>query len=156
MAAAACSACLCLAGFDGKGENACKGLMYMRWKQSFLHYRKAFVLLEKAMSIASPSDTERAGLVHFFELTFELALKMLKDYLEKEGFSVASPRQAIKQAFQVGLIRDGQVWMDALKDRSLTVHIYEKEIAIAVEQKIRKAYFPAVAELYHEFNAKVE
>lgn len=76
----------------------------IRWKQRFVHFRKAFLLLEQTMTIEHPSDAERAGLIHFFEMSFELAWKVLKDYLEEKGFTVASPRDAIKQAFQAGLL----------------------------------------------------
>jgi nucleotidyltransferase substrate binding protein (TIGR01987 family) len=51
------------------------------------------------MTIEHPSDAERAGLIQFFEMSFELGWKVLKDYLEEEGFTVESPRDAIKQAF---------------------------------------------------------
>ena len=128
----------------------------IRWKQRFVHYKKAFALLEQTMTIEAPSDAERAGLIQFFEMCFELAWKVLKDYLEEEGFSVASPRQAVKLAFQAGLIRDGHTWMEALKDRNLTVHTYEEKIAIAVEKKIRNAYFPALAALHRDFNKKAD
>lgn len=128
----------------------------IRWKQRFVHYRKVFALLEQAVEIEDPSIIERAGLIQFFEMSFELAWKVLKDYLEEEGFTIASPRQAVKQAFQAGIIKDGHVWLEALKDRNLTVHTYEEKIAEAVEKKIRHSYFPALAELHKEFSKKVD
>ncbi|MBV5342873.1 nucleotidyltransferase substrate binding protein, partial [bacterium] len=106
--------------------------------------------------IQHPSDAERAGLIQFFEMSFELAWKVLKDYLEAEGFAIATPRETIKQAFQTGLIDEGHVWIEALKDRNLTVHTYEEQIAVAVEQKIKKAYFPVLLALSQTFQAKVE
>ena len=128
----------------------------IRWKQRFNHFKKAFVLLEQTLAIAAPSDAERAGLIQFFEMTFELAWKVLKDYLEEEGFRVVSPRETIKQAFQAGLIGDGRIWMEALQDRNLTVHTYEETIALAVEKKIREAYYPALAALFQEFSEKAK
>jgi hypothetical protein len=59
----------------------------IRWKQRFVHFRKAFLLLEQTMTIAHPSEAERAGLIQFFEMSFELAWKVLKDCLEAEGFT---------------------------------------------------------------------
>lgn len=128
----------------------------IRWQQRFGHFRKAFLLLEQTMAIAQPSDAERAGLIQFFEISFELAWKVVKDYLEFEGFTVVSPRDTFKQAYQVGLLDNGQVWLEALHDRNLTVHTYEEKIALAVEAKIREAYFPALAALFRTFAAKVE
>ena len=127
----------------------------IRWKKRFGHYKKAFALLEQAMTIEAPSDAERAGLIQFFEMSFELAWMLLKDYLEEEGFSnVVSPRETVKQAFQAGLIQDGHTWIEALKDRNLTVHTYEEKIARAVEQKIRNLYFPVLAKLHSDFSEK--
>lgn len=104
--------------------------------------------------IKNPSETERTGLIQFFEMAFELAWKLLKDYLELEGFTCKSPRDAIKLAFQAGYIKDGHTWIDGLKARNLTVHTYEETIAIEVENKIRNSYFQILADLYHDFKQK--
>ena len=128
----------------------------IRWKQRYAHFQKAFRLLEQTVAIVHPSDAERAGLIQFFEMTFELAWKMLKDYLESEGFTVISPRATLKQAFQAGLLDDGHVWLEALTDRNLTVHTYEESIALAVEQSIRTRYYPALLALHQTFAAKME
>jgi len=127
----------------------------IRWQQRFAHFQKAFRLLEQTMTIEHPSDAERAGLIQFFEMSFELGWKVLKDYLEAEGFRVESPRDTIKQAFQAGLLDDGHVWIEALKDRNLTVHTYEEKIALAVEHKIKNSYFPALLTLLRTFESKV-
>ena len=119
-----------------------------------MHFRKAFHLLEETLKIEQPSEAERAGLIQFFERSFELGWKVLMDYLETEGFTVVSPRDAIKQAFQSGLLDDGHVWIEALTDRNLTVHTYEEKIALAVEQKIRVAYFPALLAMLSTFESK--
>lgn len=81
----------------------------IRWQQRFDNYEKAFLLLERALSIATPSEVERGGIIQFYEMAFELAWKLMKDYLEQLGFTVNSPRDAIKQAFQVGILDDGQL-----------------------------------------------
>lgn len=128
----------------------------IRWQQRYAHFQKAFRFLEQTVAIAQPSDAERAGLIQFFEMTFELAWKMLKDYLEAEGFSVISPRATIKQAFQAGLLDDGHVWLEALTDRNLTVHTYEESLALAVEQSIKTRYYPALLALHQTFAAKME
>lgn len=127
----------------------------IRWKQRFVHFKRAFHLLEQTLAIEQPSDAERAGLIQFFEISFELAWKLLKDYLENEGYTVVSPRDAIKQAFQVGILENGHVWLEALMDRNLTVHTYEEKIALAVEQKIRNSYFPALLALFQQLESKI-
>jgi nucleotidyltransferase substrate binding protein (TIGR01987 family) len=77
----------------------------IRWIQRFSNFERAFLLLKEALKIEHPSIVERAGLIQFFEMAFELSWKLLKDYEETEGFIVKTPREAIKQAFQSGLDR---------------------------------------------------
>jgi nucleotidyltransferase substrate binding protein (TIGR01987 family) len=127
----------------------------IRWRQRFSNFERAFLLLQEALKIEHPSIIERAGLIQFFEMAFELSWKMLKDYEEAEGFSVKTPKEAIKQAFQAGLIANGHDWMEALQDRNLTSHTYNEQIAIAVEQRIRNQYYPLLLTLYQDFQEKL-
>ena len=127
----------------------------IRWKQRFQNYSRAFQQLEKACQIKQPSDTERAGLIQFFEIAFELAWKTLKDYLESQGFQVNSPRETIKQAFQSEVIQEGHIWMEALEDRNLTTHTYDEATSLKVEKLIKEKYFFRLKELYQILQAKV-
>ena len=123
----------------------------IRWQQRFQQFEKAFALLQIAIAIEQPSITERAGLIQFFEMAFELGWKLLKDYQQAQGFTINSPRDAIKQAFQSNLISAGHAWLDALDDRNLTVYTYNEQTAVAVEQKIRQVYYPFLLELQQVF-----
>ena len=127
----------------------------IRWIQRFSNFERAFLLLQDSLKTEPLSILERAGLIQFFEMTFELSWKLLKDYEETEGFIVKTPREAIKQAFQSGLISNGHDWIDALQDRNLTAHTYNEETAIAVEAKIRDKYFQLLAEVYAYFQNKI-
>ena len=127
----------------------------IRWKQRFGQFEKSFALLQTAIAIESPSVVERAGLIQFFEMAFELGWKLLKDYLEAEGFMIKSPRDAIKQAFQSGVVVAGHDWIQALDDRNLTAHTYNEKIAIEVEQKIRCTYYPLLQALHQSFTDKM-
>jgi nucleotidyltransferase substrate binding protein (TIGR01987 family) len=127
----------------------------VRWRQRFDQFDKSFALLESAMTIEKMTIIERAGLIQFFEMAFEQSWKLLKDYQESEGFTITSPRQAIKQAFQSGLITDGHAWISALEDRSLTTHTYNEQTADLVEQKIRNDYFPLLKSLHAIFRDRI-
>lgn len=124
----------------------------IRWQQRFNQFNKAFALLQSAIAIKKPSVVERAGLIQFFEMAFELSWKLLKDYQQEQGFNITSPREAIKHAFQSQLISNGHDWIDALEDRNLTTHTYNEQIAIEVEHKIREVYYPLLEALHHDFN----
>jgi nucleotidyltransferase substrate binding protein (TIGR01987 family) len=127
----------------------------IRWKQRFSNFEKAILLLERTLQIEKPTEAERGGLIQFYEMAFELAWKLMKDYLNEEGFIVKSPRQAIKQSLQIDLIEDGHVWIDALDGRNLTAHTYDEETAIAIETEIRNSYFPALYELYVDMRSQI-
>ncbi len=120
----------------------------IRWKQRFQNFEKAFMLLERTLKINNPSEAEKGGLIQFYEMSFELAWKLMKDYLEELGFTVNSPREAVKQAFQSGIIEDGQGWIDALEDRNLTTHTYDESTAEKVVSTIRSSYFPMLQQLH--------
>lgn len=123
----------------------------IRWKQRYQQYNNAFSLLQQAIAIEHPSVVERAGIIQFFEMAFELSWKLLKDYLQAEGYSTNSPRDAIKQAYQSELIDNGHAWIKALEDRNLTTHTYNEDVAQKVEQQIRQEYYPLLAELQESF-----
>jgi len=123
----------------------------IRWRQRFQNFQSAYRLLGDAIAISHPTEVERAGLIRFFGMTFELSWKLLKDYLEQEGFNVKTPRQVLKQAFQIEIIDDGEVWLNALNARNLTVHIYEEKTAAKVERTLRREYHPAIVKLHGFF-----
>ena len=121
----------------------------VRWKQRFQNFEKSLMLLEGALRLESPDIYQKAGLIQFFETTFELSWKLMKDYLESEGFAeVSSPRAAIKKAFETGLIEEGHVWMELLLGRNLTAHTYNEDTADKVERLIRQKYCPVIRKLH--------
>jgi len=127
----------------------------IRWKQRFQNFEKALGHLAEALEIEQPDLLQKAGIIQFFEMSYELAWNTLKDYLEEQGFiDVKSPRSAIKKAFEIGLIEDGHTWMDLLLDRNLTAHTYDEEKATEVEELIHEKYFPVLTELYEILKKK--
>ena len=125
----------------------------IRWKQRYSNYIKALDLLENALKIEQPDVVQRAGIVQFFEMCSELSWKLLKDYLEEQGFiEINTPRNAIKKAFEIGLIEDGHAWMDLLVDRNLSVHTYDEEKALNLDALIHSKYHPLFYKLKHTFS----
>lgn len=72
----------------------------IRWKQRFENFEKSYKLLKKYSNQAITTELERAGIIQFFGMSFELVWKVLKDYLESEEYVVKSPRETVKQAFR--------------------------------------------------------
>jgi len=127
-----------------------------RWIQRFDNFKRAFLILENAVGVESPSVLEQGGIIQFFEMTFELSWKLLKDYQEMKGATVQYSRDVLKQAFQSGLISNGHDWIEALEDRNLMSHTYNESVAIEVIKKIRSKYFPLLAELKDTFQEKLD
>nr|WP_269751565.1 HI0074 family nucleotidyltransferase substrate-binding subunit [Marinomonas profundi] len=114
-----------------------------------------FMLLKTTTELEKLSVIERAGMIQFFEISFELAWKVLKDFQEEEGFSISSPCDAIKTAFQYQLIGNGKEWLEALSDRNLTVHTYQEETAQLVELKIKSTYYPILNDFHRNFTERL-
>ncbi len=132
-----------------------ENLKEIRWKQRFENFDKSYKLLKKYSNQEITTELERAGIIQFFEMTFELAWKVLKDYLESEGYMVKSPRETVKQAFQIGLIDNGHVWIDALSNRNLTTHTYDEELAIKMTSEILDAYLPELDKMYEKLSKEL-
>lgn len=130
----------------------------VRWKQRFQNYERAYLRLRQgALTLGREPDNElmQAGLIQMFEFSFELAWKLLKDYMESEGFALQSPKGTIRQAFQSGYINNVDDWLQALQDRNLTVHTYDDNTAQAVIADINGKYLTMLGRLYDDFKAKL-
>jgi len=124
----------------------------VRWIQRFQNFAKAIAFLEDALKIKNPDLTQKAGLIQFFELSFELAWNTMKDFLENQGYSeIKSPRAAIKKGFELNLIHDGHAWIELMEDRNLTSHTYDEKEMDRIEASIRKKYYPLLKNLSEEF-----
>jgi nucleotidyltransferase substrate binding protein (TIGR01987 family) len=87
------------------------------------------------------------GVIQRFEFTFEQSWKAMQTALRRQGFDCRSPRGCIKQAFQAGIIRDGNAWILMLEDRNKTSHLYDAREALAIFLKIRDKYVALFGEL---------
>lgn len=127
----------------------------IRWKQRFQNFERSLNFLELAINVQDPDIIQKAGLIQFFEMTFELAWKVMRDYLEGEGFeNIHSPKAAIKKAFETGLLEDGHVWIELLEDRNITTHAYDEATAEIIENFIRQKYYPLFKQLNDTFSQK--
>lgn len=127
----------------------------IRWKQRFENFNKSYRLLEKYLVKTELSELEQAGIIQFFEMTFELGWKVLKDYLEADGYIVKSPRETIKQAFQNDIINDGHIWIDALSVRNLTTHTYDESLAKKIVDDIINIYFPELKKMHDKLEMEM-
>jgi nucleotidyltransferase substrate binding protein (TIGR01987 family) len=114
----------------------------IRWEQRFSNYRKALGQLEKFVSKDELSELEEQGLIKAFEYTFELAWNTLKDYLEYQSIlNVSGSRDAIREAYKINLIGDGEEWMNMIVSRNLTSHSYNEDTAEEIADAVINTYF---------------
>lgn len=128
----------------------------IRWKQRFSNFKKALIQLREGVELAnqrSLSRLEEQGLIQGFEYTYELAWNTLKDFLLEQGNeSVYGARDAIQESFKVGLISDGDLWMEMFKDRNKTSHTYNRQTAKEISNAILNTYFKLFNSLEEKFN----
>lgn len=85
-----------------------------------------------------------SGTVQMFNLSFDLAWKVMKDIItEYHGaldYPTGSPRETLRMAHSVGLIED-DIWMEMLRARNNLAHDYDGELAIKYFGKITSDYY---------------
>ena len=116
-----------------------------RLTQRIENFNKAYNILSLSND-AYKKDRENVimhmALVQSFEVCVELGWKILKDYLEQEkGIIAPSPKDSIKEAFSNNVIKNGQIWMDMLKDRNTASHEYNQDKLDNTLEKISTTYF---------------
>lgn len=80
----------------------------------------------------------RDASIQRFEYTFEIAWKLFKKVAKVDGIEVTSPRQALRAAYQMGLITDIDIWFEMLEDRNMTSHTYDQYIANKVYESAKR------------------
>ena len=129
--------------------------MYManniRWIQRFDNFSKALSQLLKVYELQQTrelSSLEKQGFIQAFEFTHELAWKVLKDYIESIGGQVLiGSKDTTREAFQKGLIQNGDAWMEMIKSRSLTSHTYNEDTSKLIVDNIVSLYVPCFVDL---------
>lgn len=120
----------------------------IRWLQRFDNYTRVLKQLQSAVKLSRQrnlTELEAQGMVQTFEYTHELAWKTLKDFLKNRGISnIYGSNDATKEAFRLGLIKEGEIWMNMIKSRNMTLHTYNEDTAHEIVTDI-------LAKYYHEF-----
>lgn len=85
-----------------------------------------------------------SGTVQMFNLSFDLAWKVMKDIItEYHGvleYATGSPRETLRMACSVGLIED-DIWLEMLRARNNLAHDYDGELALKYFQDITSGYY---------------
>ena len=136
--------------------------MEIRWEQSFSNYVKAFEKLSQSVNYIQINTVEdisndgrslvlsemiQEGLIHRFEYTHELAWNVMKDYAAYQGNpNITGSRDAVREAFKMQLIKNGETWMDMIESRNKTSQTYNEGTAIEIFSKILNEFYPVFLE----------
>lgn len=95
---------------------------------------------------------EEQGLIHCFEYNYELAWNLIKDFYQAQGESnLQGSKDAIRLAYNRGLIEDGEIWMRMVKSRTLTSHTYNEDTAKEIASEIVDNYYKEFVKLKDKF-----
>ena len=133
--------------------------MEIRWIQRFDNFSKSEISLTEMVDLYRSDKTNKAyklAVIQTFEMTVELAWKVLKDYLNFLQYKIVSPREAIKQAFASELIDNGEIWIAMIEDRNLTSHAYDETKADEIVAKIDEIYYQELQNFYNDFKGKID
>lgn len=111
------------------------------------NFSNCLKILRKAdFEFAYENEIYRTGVIGQFNLTFELAWKALQEVLRLHGAMGAetgSPREILQLGYKLGFLNDSAVWLTMLKNRNLSVHIYDEDEIDKMLLLIRDSFIPA-------------
>ena len=81
----------------------------------------------------------RDSCIKRFELTFDLAWKAVKAFLEDKGVSCASPLGCFKEAYRQSVVEYEDTWLELVETRNKTVHTYDEVLADEIYTSLPKA-----------------
>ncbi|MDO9399417.1 MAG: HI0074 family nucleotidyltransferase substrate-binding subunit [bacterium] len=99
-------------------------------------FEKALIRFTEVLDVPE-SDIVRDSAIQRFEFTLDLSWKMVKAFLEENnGIICRSPKECFREAYQQGIIKYSDDWMNFVDMRNETVHTYKEEIAEEVYSKL--------------------
>lgn len=128
----------------------------IRWKQRFNNFIRAYRGLDDAVQLHHArglSKLEQQGLIQGFEFTHELAWNVLKDYLQEQGVTgLMGSKDSSRAAFKLGLIEDGETWMEMIKSRNLSLQSYDEQVTEDILTAIIQQFLPSFNQFQQKFS----
>ncbi|WP_245804695.1 HI0074 family nucleotidyltransferase substrate-binding subunit [Halobacillus hunanensis] len=123
--------------------------------QSMANLEQAITRLEEALSEDQSNSLIVDGTIQRFEFTIELYWKTLRRLLLSEGIETKTPKETLKPSYKAGWLQDEQAWLQMLKDRNETSHIYNEETANQILGNIN-SYFPEMLSTFKVLRKRYE
>ncbi len=119
--------------------------------ENFNRLKKALDAL--GVMVKKPMDVDRSNIdatIQRFEFSVELFWKALKYLLAEKGTEVRYPRDVLQEAYAGKLIDQESRWLAMLKDRNLTSHTYNEELADDIYAHIVNDYYPLLRQTFDQ------
>lgn len=108
-------------------------------RRSLDNLNRALDRLEEGLAAPESSTLAVDGTIQRFELCW----KTLKRLLSLEGMETTTPHAALQAAYGAGWLKDETPWLQMLRDRNSTSHLYDEAKARMIYERIRQ-YHPAL------------
>ena len=97
----------------------------------------------------------RDGAIQRFEFTAELSWKTTREYLLTLQINdINNPKAVMAEAYNNNLIDNEEKWLQILKDRNSTSHIYDEETADEIYSRIKNSHIDAFDSLVEVLGKK--
>jgi len=124
--------------------------------RSYETFRKAYEKLKEFIATDNETEKDQAAIIHAFEYTFELWWKTLQRYMQDmETITEHGPGSTIRNAFQFGILEDGEGYMDMLRDRNLIAHTYKENTAQEIYKNIKTKHIHRLEDFVKIFDQKI-
>lgn len=124
-------------------------------KTDFEKLSKAIGRLSQVLSWPATHDGRTEAAIQCFEIVVELYWKTLKHMLSHKDLVVTTPRDVFKESFAAGWIGDEDLWLSMLRDRNLTSHTYNEDLATDMMARVL-TYLPIMTSTYDSLKTRAE
>jgi nucleotidyltransferase substrate binding protein (TIGR01987 family) len=128
--------------------------MMVRLATDFEKLEKAISRLKVVVSLPENHAGRIEASIQCLEFVVELYWKLLKHMLSEKGIIANTPRDALKEAFSAGFINHEEMWISMLKDRNLSSHTYNEDLANEIVGRI-PSYLPIISETFEKLKGIV-
>lgn len=128
--------------------------------RKYENFRRCLAVLTRYdESLFRTDEIYRMGVIGQFNLSFELAWKVLQAVLIQhsvEKAATGSPREIVKLGFQYGFLSDELIWLDMLKRRNLLTHVYCEENLEELIEPLKGSFIPALERFRDSMGERIE
>lgn len=122
-----------------------------RWMERLAVFGNALERLTVVVDLSRHrvlDEFERDSLIKRFEFTYEMGWKLMMSFEKENGVTgMLGSKDVIRHAVALGLIENGEAWMDMIDARNQTSHVYDEDTAVDIADSIIYTFHPLLLAL---------